>query len=77
MWPLKAIDAAPKNVAPMADTSIMASIRNGIPTASLRSRAITKWAKKDGVWTEYDPTGHKVSSKYFDEGVEAPEKMPR
>ncbi len=47
------------------------------PNGKLALEGNYKMGKKDGVWNEYDATGHKVSSKYFDEGVEAPEKMPR
>lgn len=57
-------------------------INNGLyrewhPNGRLALEGYYKMGKKDGVWTEYDPTGHKVSTKYFDDGEEAPEKLKR
>ncbi|MFL5812638.1 MAG: toxin-antitoxin system YwqK family antitoxin, partial [Bdellovibrionia bacterium] len=56
-------------------------VNNGLyrewhPNGKLALEGFYKMGKKDGQWTEYDPTGHKVSTKYFEEGEEAPLKKP-
>lgn len=55
-------------------------VNNGLyrewhPNGKLALEGYYKMGKKDGQWTEYDPTGHKVSTQYFDNGEEAPEKV--
>ena len=31
--------------------------------------------KKDGRWIEYDPNGRKVSQRFYEDGVDVPEKV--
>jgi antitoxin component YwqK of YwqJK toxin-antitoxin module len=44
------------------------------PNGKLALEGHYKMGKKDGKWIEYDPTGHKVSTLNYEDGVEVSEK---
>lgn len=45
------------------------------PNGKLALEGGYKMGKKDGRWIEYDPNGRKVSQRFYEDGVDVPEKV--